>query len=65
MVPGAWTQVRELDDGSADVTLEVAEQEAATALDVVQQWAHEQHISSVSVRIGVDERVIEDRPQPS
>ena len=66
MLPGAWTQVTELDDGSsAEITLEVAAEEVATALDVVKQWVNEHHIPSVKVRVGVDERVIEGQRPPS
>jgi hypothetical protein len=59
MLPGAWTQVRELGDGDTEITLDVAAEEVATALDVVQRWVDEQGIPSVSVRVGADERVIE------
>ena len=65
MLPGAWTQVRELDEGPTEIAIDVAAQEVATALDVVQQWVDEHRIPSVTVRVGADERVIEGRQRPS
>jgi hypothetical protein len=64
MLPGAWTQVRELDDGSTEIGLDVAAEEVATALDVVQRWVDEQRIPSVRVRVGADERVFEGEQRP-
>ena len=65
MLPGAWTQVRELGDGPTEITLDVAAAELATALDVVQRWVDEQRIPSVSVWVGADERVFECQQRPS
>ena len=61
MLPGAWTQFRELDDGPTEIKLDVAAEEVATALDLVQRWVDEQQIPSVRVQVGADERVIERR----
>jgi hypothetical protein len=65
MLPGAWTQVRELGDGDTEITLDVAAEEVATALDVVQRWVNEHRIPSVTVRVGAEERVIEGQQGPS
>jgi hypothetical protein len=65
MLPGAWTQVRELGEGPTEITLDVAAEEVATALDVVQRWVNEHRIPSVTVRVGAEERVIEGQQGPS
>jgi hypothetical protein len=65
MLPGAWTQVRELGDGAAEISLDVAAEELATALDVVQRWVSEQHLPSVTVWVGVDEREIKGQRGPT
>ena len=61
MLPGAWTQLTELDDGSAEIALDVAAAELPTALDVVQQWVNERHIPSVTVWVGGDDQVVKSR----